>query len=409
MMAANSAERRIAREGVVLMAAAVVQAGVAFLANLILARHLGPEEFGRFAVVLAGVSLVLSVISLRPNVLIIRTPEAELDQRRRERLFGVIAVETTFAGLLVVIWMAATGTTRGVDFLLAAAVLLGHWLSHDRAFYERGMRFARLAFLETGISVAGHVLSVALVLAGLGGLALYLRELFFAIAGLVGLALVGAVSLYRLRMPDRDEWAATLRDARGVWLDAALDSSFQRMIVLVANASAGLVATGLFFQAHRLAQVPLQFLSPLLARVAGVWFSRTEDAGQRHRMRWRLGCWIAPPLVAAAAGAWFFADPVVPWLFGSHWAPAAPVLAALGGMIVFQPLFEMLRVYALSSRRARLLLAARLGQYGVFGVVVLVCFPLDNQDLAVALSLSCLAAFAALAAALLWHERREAS
>lgn len=401
----------ILRGSFALTGGTAVQVAVAFLANLVLVRHLDPAQFGRFAVVQAGAALMLSVVSLRVNTLILRTPADQLTTRRRELLFSVITIETLLALAVVGVWLMLAGHLEPIDLALAASILIVHWTAHDRAFYERDMRFARLAALETGIHVAGHALAVTLVLVGVGAATLYVRELFFALAGLTGLLLLGGLRVYRLRWPSLAEWRETLREARGIWLDSMLENSFQRLSLLAVNAGAGLAGAGMFFQAHRLALVPHQFLMPVVGRVAVTWFGRTEDPRERRRVRSAMLAVIAPVLAVAAWGAWAFADPLVPLVFGQAWAPAAPVLSALAGMIVFLTLFEVLRSYALVAGLTRLLLAARLAQYA--GLAWL-CLPLLTGEPLVltrighGLSLAFALAFVTLAMLLAWHDRRAA-
>ncbi|NQV57118.1 MAG: hypothetical protein HQ503_14755, partial [Rhodospirillales bacterium] len=67
---ANIDIRHLKIGGSYLVFGQAVQAFVAFAANLVLVRFIMPEGFGRFALVLAGASIVLSLISLRLNILI---------------------------------------------------------------------------------------------------------------------------------------------------------------------------------------------------------------------------------------------------------------------------------------------------------------------------------------------------
>lgn len=391
---------RIAASGLILMAAAVTQAGVAFGANLVMVRHLDPEQFGRFAVIQASAALVLSILSIRTSTLIIRTPEAEMDTARRSLLFSVISWESLFALVIIASVMIFSNTMAWTDWCLAISLTLGHWTSQNRAFYERDMKFGGLAMVETLVQLCGHMLAVILILVGVGSASLYLRELFFAIAGLAGLAGIGALSIYQFRVLRLTEWRAVLRDGRGVWLDAMLENSFSRMTLLLVNAGAGLYGAGLFFQAQRLAMVPQQLLQPISGRVVAVWFGRTECAGQRRLMRRRMLLVTAPPLAIAALLAWTVADPVVPWIFGAPWTPAAAILTSLAGMILFLPLFEMLRSEVVASKRVRWLLVSRVIQYGG---LLLPLWPLafgqsvDATQIGFALSLAYGAAFIVLA------------
>lgn len=85
------------------------------------------------------------------------------------------------------------------------------------------------------------------------------------------------------------------------------------------------------------------------------------------------------------------------------------MLAALAGMIVFLSPFELLRSYALTSARARLLLLARLGRYTGLAWM---CLPLLDGDMLAptrighGLSLAYGLALAMLALLLAWRERR---
>ncbi|CDL00605.1 conserved protein of unknown function [Magnetospirillum gryphiswaldense MSR-1 v2] len=400
---------RFAISSLILVASAVAQAVVAFGANLIMVRHLDPAQFGHFAVVQASAALVLSVLSIRANTLIIRTLEAELDAPRRDLLFSVIGWETILASLLITVLMVSAGNTQWTDWCLVLALVIGHWTNQNRAFFERGLRFGALAVIETAVQISGHGLAVILVLTGIGAGSLYLRELFFTLGGLAALIGIGAISFYRFHWVGWSQWRAVLRDGRGVWLDAMLENSFSRLTLLLVNANTGLSGAGLFFQAQRLAMVPQQVLQPISGRVAGAWFGQTECHGQRRLMRRRLLLVTAPPLALAAILAWALADPVVPWIFGAPWAPAAPILAALAGMILFLPLFETLRSEVVASKRVRWLLVARLAQYGGLLIPlwpVLMGESVDATHLGLALSAAYAGAFVVLAALVLRFDAR---
>jgi O-antigen/teichoic acid export membrane protein len=384
------------------------QALVAFAANLVLVRHLMPEQFGRFAVVQAGAGLVLSVLSLRMGAVIIRTPEVQMTRVMRERLFSVLTMETVVCFAVLAAWGVISGMGQPMDVVLIGAMVLNSWTANNRAFYERGMDYRRLAAVETSVHLGGHVFAVALVIAGMGAQSLYLREMFFAAMGLLALARMGGLSWYRLRWPSWAEWRAVLRDVRGIWLDSMLENAHQRLVILLVNSVAGLAGAGLFFQAQRLAVVPHQFLMPLVSRVAGTWFGRTEDGHERRSGRAKFLLLLTPMLVLAALLAWLLADPVVPWLFGPNWAPAAPLLVSLAGLIVFLSLFEVLRSYAVASKLIRLLLAARVMQFvGLLLPLAPVLWggALGLEDLGHALSWSYALAFASLWLVLRRHER----
>lgn len=398
---------RAAHGGLFLLSGTVVQALAAFGSNLVLARALAPEAFGRFAVVQAAAGLVLSVFSVRINILLNRTPDSQMTPERHDLLYSAMAIEALVAAISVLGWLLWSGTAGGWDLALAGSVVLGHWLNFDRGLIERRMLFGRVAAMETAANVSGHGLAVILVLAGAGAMALYVRELFALLALAAILKAMGGLSHRLPRWVSLAEWRGLLAETRGIWLDSMLEGSFQRLTVLTANAIGGQHGAGLLFQAQRLAVVPHQFLHPLCSRVMGTWFGQTEDESQRVRARRMLVMVLLPVLALAAVLDVTLADPVVPWLFGAQWAPAAPLLVLLAGVVVFLPLFELLRAYAVATRRVRFLLMARLAQYGGFALplIPLAWGGADLADMGVALSLAFTLAFAVLALALGRHER----
>lgn len=398
---------KVLRGGAYLLSGTAVQAVVAFAANLVLARALQPSDFGRFAVVQALAGLVLAVISLRVNVLINRTPEGAMTDERRGLLMSVIALETIAAALIILGLVTMGGSVEPWDYALVASILLGHWLGFERSMIERLQQFRRVAVIETTAQVGGHILAVGLVLAGIGPAALYLRELFGALAMAAMLRMVGERSVVHFHFPTLAQWRQVFGAARGVWLDSMLENCFQRLTVLVAGAIGGQSGAGLLFQAQRLAIVPQQVFQSVFARSMGVWFCQTDNHNARVRLRRQVARWVIPLLLLAGVADVALADPVVPWLFGEQWRPVVPILVWLAGVVIFLPLFELLRVDAISTRRIRLLLLARVGQYVAFSLPLLPFLwrEVELTQLGAALSLSFIAAFGILALALAHHER----
>ena len=350
--------------GIFLVFGQIFQALLAFGINLVLVRYIFPDEFGHFALALAGASVVYSVISPRVNVLIMRRPEADIDDKAQSIFFSAMTLETLAATLIILFWLAVSGNAGPWEILLVGAVGLRHWTDLNKTFFERTMPYRQLAILETGASTGGHLVALAMVLSGFGWIALVIREALISIINLWGLQRIGGLTLRRFRFLSWIEWRVLFKEARGVWLDGVLEGNFQRLTVLLAGLLGGEAMAGLFFQAQRLAVVPHQVLSPIIHRVLANWFGRTEDAPARITGRNRFLMFISVPLLAAGILTVIFADPVVPWLFGESWARVADIVAAMCGMISFYSLFETMKTYCLSARHSVKLLGGRVVQYG---------------------------------------------
>ncbi|MBT3359054.1 MAG: oligosaccharide flippase family protein [Rhodospirillales bacterium] len=349
--------------GTFLIFGQVFQALLAFAVNLVLVRYIFPDEFGRFALALAGASIVYSVISPRINVLIIRRPEAANDDKAKDLLFSAMTLETLAATLIIFLWLAFSGNAGPWEILLVGAVGLRHWTDLNKAFFERTMPYRQLAILETGASTGGHLLALAMAFTGFGWVVLVVREAMVSLVNLWGLRQVGGLTIRRLKWLGVAQWQELFKEARGVWLDGVLEGNFQRLTILLAGLLGGEATAGLFFQAQRLAGVPHQVLSPIAYRILANWFGRTEDAKARRKGRDKFLLFLAPPLILAGVLTVPFADPVVPWLFGETWLGVADILAAMFGMVSFWSLFEVLKAYCLSTRQSVKLFGGRIVQY----------------------------------------------
>ncbi len=359
--------RRVLSAGAHLATGTVVQALLALIGNLILLRALGPSEFGRFAVTLAGLSVIATVLSLRLGIVVIRTPESEFTPELQNRYFTAMLAETAIVAAVSGAWLVASGRTTWANVLLVGAVSLQAFCSHARSFWERTMPYRTIAVVETGVVAVTQASGVAVVLVTESEVALYVREATSALAVLFALLLVGGLSWRPLVRPRLREWREVFREARSVWFDSMLEGVFQRVNVLAAGALAGEQGAGYFSMAQRLALLPHQLIQPF-GRVATTWFSRTIAAADRRQARDRLIVILALPLSIAVFATVLLADAVVPWVFGAHWHGAVPVLIAMSGAMLFITIFEITRAFALVTKQTRALLGARIGQVAAFGV-----------------------------------------
>lgn len=355
--------RMLVAGSAVMVAGQAIQAAVAFAANLILVQYLSPAEFGRFALVLASASLILSLVSMRINTLVFRASDDAFDEATKQRYFTLIVIETFLAAAIGLVWTAVAGISDGWAVALVLAICARHWLDQNKSFFERRMPYVRLGLIETGVSVLMHVASVVMVLSGVGAATLYWREVLGVLFSFVGLGLLGGISIFGIRFPNAAGWRRIFGEIRGVWIDSALDGAYQRLVIQCAGLIGGDRAAGYFFQAQRLAFLPQQLLAPLVVRIVSNWFGRLEHPAPRIETRSKVLGFLAIPLLGTALAAYFFADPIVPMIFGSAWTPAADVLAALSGFILFSCLFEVLRAYCAITRHLRILLIGRIAQY----------------------------------------------
>ena len=346
-----------------LVSGQLLQAMLAFGVNLVLVRYISPSEFGRFALILAGAYFAYAIISPRVNVLITRMPQANYTSEVKSIFFSAMTLETVLGTIIICFWLIISGNSGFWEFMLISAVALRHWTDLNKAFFERSMRYRKLAVVETSAMASGHFLALTLVLSGFGWIALFVRELLISIINVIGLWRIGGLTLYFPRLLTIKEWIVLYKDCRGVWVDGVMEGNFQRLTILLAGLFGGEATAGLFFQAQRLAMVPHQVLAPLVNRLLVVWFGQTEDTNARRAGRDKVLLFLFFPLLAAGILIFLFANPVVPWLFGERWASVTGILIAMIGMIIFFSLFETLKAYCLTTRKTVTLFGGRIIQY----------------------------------------------
>ena len=367
----------------------IIQAIVGFGVNLVLVRYLAPEEFGRFAIILAGAALVYSILSLRTETMVIRVSVDQLTDGAKDRYFGAALIETVLATSVICIWMMVTSSSGNWEIGLVLAIGLRHWMFQNKAFFERTMPYRKLALTETLVVTTSHFVALGLVLCGVGWTVLFIREIFLSIAGLLGIWAIGGLSLRKFKFPSLADWQLLFNEARGMWLDAALENGLARLTILFVGLLGGDRTAGFFFQALRLANLPNQVLSPIVSRVAGTWFGRTEDRTIRRKGRDKLLLVIATPLALGAGLTVAFADPVIPWMFGVEWSRTVELMIGLSGFIFFLSLFEVLKSYCWFARHMRSMLIGRIFQY--IGVAIPVYAAVTNVmagDMAMAIGQS---------------------
>lgn len=388
----------------------VFQAIVAFAINLILVRYIPPSEFGRFALVFAEASLFYAVISIRTNTLIIRAAESVYDNDAMDVYFNAALQETLLATVLIFVWLWLTGAVGPWEVTIALTLAVRHWTVLNKAFYERGLPYKQLSFIETGASFSGHAVSLVVVLIGGGWVALVLREVMQTVVQLLALVKVGGLTIRRVRPLKRHEYKRLYLESRGVWLDGLLEGTFSRLTIMTAGYVGGDALAGLVFQAQRLATAPHLVLAPFVNRIVMNWFSRTEDPTARRQGRNRAVWVTILPLTVGAIAVMLFAEPLVPWLLGADWQDVSPLLIGMAGLIVFMSPFEVLRSYCIAIHHTRVVLFARVAQHiGFFVPVALAMAGVmsEGAGLAYGFSAAFAVAFIGIWWLMLYYERRE--
>jgi len=317
--------------------------------SVLLARLLGPPEFGVYAVALVALTAVLSLNELGVSVALVR-------YQGDERLVAPTVATLSLAGSLVcyaVIFAtaprlaAAFGAPAAVGPIrvMGLAVLIDGLVAVPVALLQRHFWQGRRAIADVTNFGVGAVVSIVLALTGMGAMSLAIGRVAGSLVSAVQLVLL---SPSRLRFG----WARDqVRHLLGVGVPLAGASLVVFAILnldnYVVGHSAGAVALGTYLLAFNLSSWPVTVLSQPVRKVTVPAFTQLLDDPPRlaRAVIDSFGGLLSVTLpVAACLGA--CAYPLVRVVYGHQWLSSAPILIWLAGLgacrVVLELLYDLL-------------------------------------------------------------------
>ncbi len=296
---------------------------VGFASQIVLARLIGPAEYGRAAIAMIIVALSVPLGFQAFGSALVRFHDLQRGHLESAAFLSFI-----------------TGTVLMVATLALAPVAIEPVLGHRVAFFmqivspvwllsaisavplallQRRMDFRRISTGEVVSSLAGTGATIGLALSGLRGEAI-----------VIGALLMTAVSTaYYMRVthfvPPR--WTRRQgREVAGFGLPIALSSlayiGFLNVDYALIGARLGPAQTGLYWRGYQLAYDYQGKVSGILQRIAFPLYSRTGDIGDMKRLRTRISRLHATVLFGPVLLLIPVAPALVPLLFGDKWQGA---------------------------------------------------------------------------------------
>lgn len=315
-----------------LIAERVVRGAISIIVLAFVARHLGPGGFGalNLAFAMVGLAMPLAQLGIEAVVIsaIIRQPA------NAGTILGTAAVLRLFIGAACAALVIAIAAVRpefapARSAIAPAALLLLIQAPEVCDLWFRRFVQARPAALARAAAIVGGALvKLWLVAAGASMPAFAWVQAGEAAAFAGGLLLTyarGSASGPRWR------WSSRLardlaRQGWGFTLAAFVAGAAFRVDQFAVAHWAGEAATGLYFSAVRLVELPFFVASAAAASLYPALVAAAGDAGS-----WRLQLQRSLSVMNALAwltalGATFAGPAIVPWLLGREYAAAVPVL-----------------------------------------------------------------------------------
>ncbi|MFF1830872.1 oligosaccharide flippase family protein [Paenarthrobacter sp. NPDC058040] len=316
--------------------------------GIALARLLGPEEFGTYAVAFVALIAVLSFNELGVSLAIVRWPgdpkHIAATVTTISTACSVLLFAASYAG--APFFAAAMGNEAATDVvrLLATCIVFNGLVATPAALLQRNFRQGqRMAIDQVNVWLGAGV-SLVLVIAGMGAMSLAV--------GRVAASVVSAV-LFVVFSPLPYRFGFSLTLARQL-LSFGLPLAGASLVVfsvgyvdqLLAGKMLGPVTLGLYVMAFNMAGWPAALLSQPLRSVAPAMFARLQDKPEdmRAALLSLLGALSAVllPVCAVMMGC---AVALVTLVYGDAWSLAGLALVWLAPLTALRILHELLYDY----------------------------------------------------------------
>lgn len=330
----------------------LLNTGVAKLGTLgigiVLARLLGPDSYGTFAVAMVALLAVLTFNELGVSLAIVRWPCHPSAIAPTVTTISILSsVLFCLGGLAAAPWFAATmgdpGATEVVR-VMVCCVLVSGVVATPAALMQRGFdQKTKLVIDQVNVWV-GAIISVVLALAGLGAMSL-------AIGRLAGTVVSGVLFVAKSPLPfrmglDRSVLMPLLRFGLPLAGASVIVFCVGYLDQLVTGNLLGSTMLGLYVLAFNLASWPVTVFSQPLRSVAPAVLARLqhEPGIMQGAMTALLGVLtsLTLPMVVLLAAA---SGPIVRFVYGEPWAAAAAALYWLALLAGFRILFELIYDY----------------------------------------------------------------
>ncbi len=332
--------------------------------GIVLARILGPEEFGTFAVALVALLAVLSFNELGVSLAIVRWPGEPRAIAPTVTTISVLSSGVIYLAcyLAAPSFAAAMGDpdATGVVRILALNVLVSGVVATPAALLQRHFRQDRRMLIDQLNTWVGALTSIGLAVGGAGAMSLA--------AGRLAGSLVAAV-LFVAYSPEPLRFGFDRTQARALFAFGLPLAGSSLVVFAVTNVDQlvvgnllGATALGFYVLAFNLSSWPVNMFSQPVRNVAPAAFARLQHDPPAMRSAFLasgglLAAVTLPACLLLAGGA----GPIIRFVYGSAWAPAADALVWLALLGALRVLYELVYDYFVVLARSRVVLFVQLG------------------------------------------------
>ena len=297
-----------------------------FVAIVVLARVLAPDDFGLVAIAASVVTIIEGLSAFDVNKALIRTRDDAHDLYDTAWTLSALRGIASALIMIVVAQFVTDVRIAGVLCALALSPVMSGVSNPRFVMFERDLVYSKLAILTLGAKIVS--VGVTLIIA------LIYRNFWSLVIGMLGGALVSMILSYALK-PYRPRITLTrffdIFSFSG-WLSLAsvvttLSMETDKIIV---GRLLGVADTGLYFMTQRIGVLPTrELISPLQRILFPSYSELTHDMDRFRRAALESINILGSLSLPAAFGFALVANDFVPLVLGDQWIVIVPLLIIL--------------------------------------------------------------------------------
>lgn len=311
---------------------------IGFVANMVLARLLEPEDFGCIALILVFVSFADILIDSGLSSALIQ--KKDITDRDISTVFSINLAISIILFVVIIILAPSIGRFVGQPNLAiylrveSIAVLIRAFYCIQAALLSKNLQFKDLAKYNIIASFFSALIAIILAAWGCGVWSLVAKNMVLQLS-LCMLYRHASKTSYKIGF-FKENFISLFRFGWFVALTTFLDTLYSNLTAFLIGKRYSVKDLGYYNQAKSLEQIPVYSLSMVITQVLFPFMSKMQDDGDRVLNNTRrvimVTTFFAFPLMVYLI---FFAKPVIVLLYSAKWSSSAVYFQILcfGGIV----------------------------------------------------------------------------
>ena len=359
--------------------------GLSFIASVILARLLGPTEFGLIGMISIFIAIGNSLVDSGLSASIIRTKDANNEDFSTVFYLNLLMSFLVYALLFVTAPLIADFFNQEILVLIVRVYcinfIISAFSSIQMAILNRGMKFKKIMQCKIPGTILGVIVGVGM---GYMGFGVWSMVWMFLTTQIVSSLMLWLNSTWKPGLVfSREKLKYHYSFGYKLMLSGLIDTFYKNVYKLIIGKFFSVQSLGYYERAHSFNSQPVTMLTSIISKVSYPLLSKIQDQKERiaivYRQLIQFSFFIIAPMMLGAAA---MAKPLFLLILGEQWLPAVPFFQILCFSGIFYPIhsfnINVLKVYGRSDlflkleliKKALITISILIGfQFGIYGLV----------------------------------------